>query len=550
MQVAELKDHNIALRVEAGQLRQVLQDNTLALGVRDQEIARLRAGVTAAKDSAAAAPDTQHHWKDAALMGRSPQPQSGGTGPGKEVARLRSTLSASEAQRARDAKGHERELEGLRREAAELRAALLEQPQQLQQQRPRTSPATPDKRSVPPRRSSATSSRSDPAGGYLVVPPAAASLQHDNPCAGQRAAWASLGASTPEPANADAEQASLQQLKTGSSLADLEAEGLAELVRGLQEQCAALQAERAQRDASYAALQSEADHLRSELWAAATEVSARGAELIHWQEQCSKLQRDAERANAQLWQLGMPAAEQPLSERPITSDSHQDHPSMPHEDSSRLAALVSAHAGPSAEALAADPQPLAGPQSPAMNPESLGWQGTYLVDMAGSNLRARAAEETPASCQAGMLWPQPLQRPLDADSFDGASSSSGFADGDMDSLLRALEDAVCAGAGAAQESAQTCPAGQPERPGSAAASRALAQRGDGHCRLAAMPRDGDFGSETEKVLAARQELGDLRSDIAAALQRRSDLQRECDGLAARLAAAAEQLRITQEQVRC
>ncbi|BDA49945.1 hypothetical protein COCOBI_15-0730 [Coccomyxa sp. Obi] len=153
-QVAELQDHNMALRVEAGQARQLLQLRTEALAHSDAQLELLRQQ----QATASVGPATSH----VAAVQPSSATEAGAVK--KEIARLRAALAASEGQRRRDAEAAERAAAALKAEVERLRAAA----------RPGTAPGptTPDRRSGPPARRGSGSS-----AGRSEGPPADAAMQ-------------------------------------------------------------------------------------------------------------------------------------------------------------------------------------------------------------------------------------------------------------------------------------------------------------------------------------------------------------------------------------
>lgn len=158
-QVAELQECNMALRVEAGQARQLLQLRTEALAHSDGQLELLRQ-----QRAGAAAGLTDPHVATV----QPPAAAEAGAAQ-KEIARLRAALTASEGQRRRDAEAAERVAGALKAEVERLRAAA----------RPGTAPpgpTTPDRRSGPPARrgsgSSAGRSEGPPSVALPGPPPA------------------------------------------------------------------------------------------------------------------------------------------------------------------------------------------------------------------------------------------------------------------------------------------------------------------------------------------------------------------------------------------
>ena len=156
--MAELRDHNMALRVEAGQARQLLQLRTEALAHTDAQLQLLLRSQAATGD--AIVPVASHVGEV------QPSAAAEAAAARKEVARLRAALAASEGQRKRDAEAAERAAAALKAQVERLRVAA----------RPGTAPpgpTTPDRRSGPPARRGSGSS-----AGRSDGPPADAATQY------------------------------------------------------------------------------------------------------------------------------------------------------------------------------------------------------------------------------------------------------------------------------------------------------------------------------------------------------------------------------------
>lgn len=576
MQLAELSDHNMALRVEAGQFRLALQSTTQAVAERDQQLMRLQtmaphATLDSTLETAAAKPQ---HWVDSSLASSTgTRPPLRGAKPwdlaaadgsdaqiadlsgtlaqpgpdrardmaqpleGKAVARLRAALSASEAQRVRADEAHAREVKALQGEIHDLCAAL-----EQQQQRPHTGPMTPDKRSVPPRRNSATSSRSDIGpGNPFHANLGNAMLQPPEWTVGHFMNWAALGDAAHHPPRTDDPKRIRTHYNASFSLVDLEATGLAELAKGLQEQCSSLEAQCTSQQCAVTSLQAETDRLRSELQLASAHVSAREAEVHNWQRHCSALQQELMAAHMQLLRLGVKLPSQHLTGRPASASSQHEaqweqtdsavQPSQSHSDEGALAASQSGD---------------------ALGRHDNG-QSSCIVQH-GCNAHHGASSHKQSLAEVGQASEQSIttkdgqqQHQLAVMLQDGSrsgelscgTSSSGFADGDMDSLLRSLEDAVCGGS----------PSRQLPRLQSPHEALALHSERQDVPKLPANDEPHELRQNLQQQLAAGQdELGALRRDIAAVLERRGELQRECESLAADADAARARLQKIKAQV--
>ena len=153
LQVAELADANMALRVGAGRTEQLLVQTRRAMELRNAEILRLReAQLPAGCPASDVPPDStlQLHGREVkgARAAGLPPPDQGGEA--KQARQLRAALAASEAQRARDGAAHDAELAALhsahQEQVAVLRGSLAAahaesaagstQQQQQQQQQP------------------------------------------------------------------------------------------------------------------------------------------------------------------------------------------------------------------------------------------------------------------------------------------------------------------------------------------------------------------------------------------------------------------------------